>query len=295
MINTIERKIEGQKENQKEEEEKMMSIEKKSLVDFIEGEIMDGLFNEDGDMLINVSDVTNFSDEEVIQVVEGLGLNCEKAEGDGNFWVSLPEEFIFAYQTYMDMYFAKQDNMTDREMGEVLYDYIQYKGFDVFGELYFDTSAWSVFDTAQIIRVAENLGYECEYLGRNYDVNNDPDVGLFIIRKPKYEEKEEKEMREPEVFKVPVKVIEEILPDTFEYLVEMFKEFVEDDVNSTEAKDYRDWRKNGSVEIILDGKEIEYIPVWPKKQYPGNDIPWTRDKVEDIEEEVLNEIFKYPE
>jgi len=105
---------ETETKNQKEEKE-MMSVEKKSLVDFIEGEIMDGLFNEDGDMLINVSDVTNFSDEEVIKVVESLGLNCEKAEGDGTFWVSLPEEFIIYHNNLLDMYFENQGGMTDEE------------------------------------------------------------------------------------------------------------------------------------------------------------------------------------
>ena len=172
----------------------MMSIEKKSLIDFIEWEIADVGFNEDGDLLVNVSDVTSLNDEEVIQVVEGLGLNCEKAEGDGNFWVSLPEELIVAHQNYMDMYFENQDNMNDREMGEFLFDYIYYKKFDKNGEeeLLLDTSLWSSFDVSQIIRVAENLGYECEYLGRYHDVNNDPNIGLFIIRKP-HEEEEENE------------------------------------------------------------------------------------------------------
>ena len=156
-----------------------MSVEKKSLVDFIEGEIMDGLFNEDGDMLINVSDVTNFSDEEVIKVVESLGLNCEKAAEDGNFWVSLPEGFIFAHNNLLNMYFENQGGMTDEEMAELLYNYINYKGFDKYGEVALNTEFWSAVIPSQIERVAEYLGLECEFLNPDFETEG----GIVIFRK----------------------------------------------------------------------------------------------------------------
>ena len=170
---------ETKEQNQKEEEEEMMRAEKKSLVDFIEGEIMDKLFNENGDMLINVSDVTNFGDEEVIKVVEELGLKCEKAEGDGTFWVSLPEEFIIYHNNLLDMYFENQGGMTDEEMVELIDEYIQYTGFDKNGEVALNTEFWSVIILSQFERVASYMGYECEFLNPDFETEG----GIVIFRK----------------------------------------------------------------------------------------------------------------
>lgn len=68
-------------------------------------------------------------------------------------------------------------------------------------------------------------------------------------------------MKEVKIFDVPVEVFEDLLPETFEYLVAKFKEFVEDEMNSVTVEDYRDWRKYGTIEVILiDLKEIfKYI------------------------------------
>lgn len=96
-----------------------------------------------------------------------------------------------------------------------------------------------------------------------------------------------------EVFYVPVKKIEEILPEVFETIVEKFKSFVEDPVNITNVKDYFNWRKYGTVEIILDGDKLSYTPVWPKKKYSADDLPWAYDDISDIDQIVLEEIKKY--
>lgn len=100
-------------------------------------------------------------------------------------------------------------------------------------------------------------------------------------------------MKEVKIFDVPVEVFEDLLPETFEYLVAKFKEFVEDEMNSVTVEDYRDWRKYGTIEVILEDGELSYTPIWPKKENPGDDLPWAYDKVEDIEEDVLEEIDEY--
>ncbi len=152
----------------KEEEEKMKNEkERRALIDFIETEIMDKGFDEDGDFLINVSDVTNFSDEKIIEVVENLGLCCEKAEGDGTFWISLPEEYILPHQNLMEIYFDNQGPMTDDEMIEVLDYYINAhrKELEEFGCIALDTSRWSYVDIEQIERVAGYLHFDCHCKG----------------------------------------------------------------------------------------------------------------------------------
>lgn len=173
-------KAEKKEENQKEEKEMRTEEEKKRLIDFIEEQIMDGLFNEDGDLLINVSDVMTFTDEEVIEVVENLGLRCEKAEGDGNFRVSLPEEYIIPHNNWFDLYyFAKQGSLTDDELAEVIDDLIQYKGFDKNGEVILDTELWSVVLPSQFERVAGYMGLECEFWNTDFETEG----GIVIFRK----------------------------------------------------------------------------------------------------------------
>jgi len=159
--------VEEQKVEEKEEKEMGNEKERRILIDFIEEEIMDKGFDEDGEFLINVSDVTNFSDEEIIEVVENLGLCCEKAEGDGNFWISLPEEYILSHQNLMQMYFDNQGPMTDDEMIEVLDYYINAhrKELEEFGCIALDTSRWSYVDIEQIERVAGYLHFDCHCKG----------------------------------------------------------------------------------------------------------------------------------
>jgi len=162
-----------EKKEQNQKEEKKMAEERKRLVEYVEGEIMDRGFNEDGDILVNLSDMTKLSDEEIIEVVESLGLLCETCEEDGNFRISMPEQYIIPHNNYMDMYFDKQGRMTDSEMAELLYDYINYKGFDKYGEVVLNTEFWSSVSSSQIERVAGHMGYECEFLGD----------AIFILRK----------------------------------------------------------------------------------------------------------------
>lgn len=165
-IKTEEQK-ETKEKNKKEEKEMRNEKERRILIDFIEEEIMDKGFDEDGDFLLNVSDVTNFSDEEIIEVVEGLGLNCEKAEGDGNFWISLPEEYILPHQNLMEIYFDNQGPMTDDDMIEVLDYYINAhrKELEEFGCIALDTSRWSYVNIEQIERVAGYLHFDCHCKG----------------------------------------------------------------------------------------------------------------------------------
>ncbi|HPZ75317.1 MAG TPA: hypothetical protein PK723_05875 [Candidatus Pacearchaeota archaeon] len=159
--------VEEQKVEEKEEKEMGNEKERRILIDFIEEEIMDKGFDEDGEFLINVSDVTNFSDEEIIEIVESLGLCCEKAEGDGNFWISLPEEYILSHQNLMQMYFDNQGPMMDIEMIEVLDYYINAhrKELEEFGCIALDTSRWSYVDIEQIERVAGYLHFDCHCKG----------------------------------------------------------------------------------------------------------------------------------
>ena len=173
MIRELENLKRESFENYKKEEEKKMAEERKRLVEYVEGEIMDRGFNEDGDILVNLSDMTKLSDEEIIEVVESLGLLCETCEEDGNFRISMPEQYIIPHNNYMDMYFDKQGRMTDSEMAELLYDYINYKGFDKYGEVVLNTEFWSSVLSSQIERVAGHMGYECEFLGD----------AIFILRK----------------------------------------------------------------------------------------------------------------
>lgn len=103
-----------------------------------------------------------------------------------------------------------------------------------------------------------------------------------------------KEFGERVIFSVPVKKIEEIMPEVFDYIKEKFREFTEDEFNNgTSVEDYRNWRKYGTVEMVLENGELSYTPVWPKKELPGNDLPWGYDKIDDIELDALEEIAKY--
>ncbi len=102
----------------------------------------------------------------------------------------------------------------------------------------------------------------------------------------------EETRKEIEIFDVPVAVFEDVMPETFEFLREKFRKFVEDEANSTSAEDYRDWRKNGSVEIVLENDEISYTPNWPKKKYPADDIPWAYDVLVDVGTDPFEKIFK---
>jgi len=165
-------------ENYKKEEKEMVE-ERKRLVEYVEGEIMDRGFNENGEILVNVSNVTLLSAEEIIKIVEQLGLECETCEENGNFRISMPEEYKIFHNNYMDMYFGKQGRMTDSEMAELLYDYINYKGFDRYGEVALNTEFWSAVIPSQIERVAEYLGLECEFLNPNFETEG----GIVIFRK----------------------------------------------------------------------------------------------------------------
>lgn len=156
-------------------EEKGMVEERKRLVEYIEGEIMDRGFNENGEILVNVSNVTLLSAEEIIKIVEQLGLECKASEEDRTFRISMPEQYIITHNNYMDMYFDKQGRMTDSEMAELLYDYINYKGFDKYGEVALNTEFWSSVSPSQIERVAGHMGYECEFFGDS----------VFILREHK--------------------------------------------------------------------------------------------------------------
>lgn len=71
-----------------------------------------------------------------------------------------------------DITLVKQEDI-DNEMAELLYDYINYKGFDKYGEVVLNTEFWSSVSSSQIERVAGHMGYECEFLGD----------AIFILRK----------------------------------------------------------------------------------------------------------------
>ena len=189
MARTIERRIENTK-NQKEEKEMIDMEERKELMEYIEKQLWDEGFNEDGDLLVNLENVTDLDTEEIIKIVESVGLECEPANDKDYYWVSLPENFKEAHKQRVEeleeeIDFEIQGRMTDAEMCEFLDAYITANKEDLeeFGFLYLDTSFWKVVIEDQIIRCAEYLGYECEYLGQYENLNDDSHYGMFIIRK----------------------------------------------------------------------------------------------------------------
>ena len=159
----------------------MTKLSKENLQTIVEIHIMDTGFDWNGKTVINLTGFDAEDEVKICEVVQSLGLGCEPLGSGEDFLITMPKEFIIPHQNLMEMHFAKQGGMTDFEMAVFLDYYISAfrDDFDEFGMLYLDTSRWSIFIPSQIIRVAENMDYECEYLG---DIN-DYNYGIFIIRK----------------------------------------------------------------------------------------------------------------
>lgn len=195
MINDENLKRENFENYKKEEEKEMIDMEeRKELMEYIERQLWDEGFNEDGDLLVNLENVTSLEPKKIIEVIEAVGLECEPANDKDYYWVSLPENFKETHKQRVEeleeeIDFEIQGRMTDAEMCEFLDAYITANKEDLekFGFLYLDTFSWKVVIEDQIIRCAEYLGYECKFF--YYDGwENDAYDGMFIIRKPDYEE-----------------------------------------------------------------------------------------------------------
>jgi len=176
--------------NQKGEKEMIDMEERKELMEYIEKKLWDEGFNEDGDLLVNLENVTDLDTEEIIKIVESVGLECEPADDKDYYWVSLPENFKEAHKQRVEeleeeIDFEKQGYMTDAEMCEFLDAYFSAneEEFEENGILFLDTSLWNGFIISQIIRCVEYFGYDCEYLGQYENLNDDSHYGMFIIRK----------------------------------------------------------------------------------------------------------------
>lgn len=186
--------------------------------------------------------------------------------------------------------------ISKKSLESIIERHIKEVGFDKNGRTIINLAGFDDVDyEGGVVGVIEGLGLRC--IPFRKEDNADFMIGLpekFIKENKKNKKKkEEKEMRKTEIYNVPIKKVEELLPEVFDYLKEMFREFVEDDTNMTTTEDYLNWRKYGYVEIVLGNGELSYTPFWPKKELPGNDLPWGYDKVEDVDADALKEISKY--
>jgi len=88
------------------------------------------------------------------------------------------------------------------------------------------------------------------------------------------------------IYDVDVEKFQEVFSNVFDGLLEKFEEFVETPYNTTEAEDLDEWLNEGWVTIYVYGNEVEYIPEWCSKNFKGDDLPWLRDDISDVIDEL---------
>lgn len=91
---------------------------------------------------------------------------------------------------------------------------------------------------------------------------------------------------------VDSKQLEDIMPLSYDYFLDMFQRFVNDPHNKTTEEDLEDF-KSGKflIAIYFGDKRITYT-VGRDAQQIANEPDWAEDRWDDIETEALKELLK---
>ena len=135
-------------------------------------------------------------------------------------------------------------------------------------------------DLEQLKNEIENLGYKCRL---------DPSTDFLLVEKMKRAELI-KALKEIGSVRINSKELQDIMPLTYDYFLDMFQRFVNN--NKATEKDLENFQ-NGKylVEILFKKKEIAYF-VGADAQQLANEPRWAEDLWDDIETEELQALLK---